>query len=175
MSCPVMRRHLAVLGLDQHVAILIDENGAEGMVAVGQGAAGDLERPAQKMLIEFGRPHIRNAVHGRSFRSAHHADGKCDKQASGSGHDPEKWKPVFGKSSCPPKKTSDGSDSAKLLILWIVCEGVKHSWPKVAAADVKRGRRFRSFAGCSSRLWLLPIWWLGLTFGLDRLPLTGLS
>jgi hypothetical protein len=43
MSGAVMRRHVAVFGLDQHVAMLIDKNGAEGMVAVGQGAASDIE------------------------------------------------------------------------------------------------------------------------------------
>jgi hypothetical protein len=38
--------HVAVLGLDQHVAIPIDEDSAERVIAVGQSAAGDLERPA---------------------------------------------------------------------------------------------------------------------------------
>ena len=50
-----MRGHVAVLGLDQHGAILADENGAEGMIAMGQRAAGDLERPAQEILVELSR------------------------------------------------------------------------------------------------------------------------
>jgi hypothetical protein len=55
MCGAVMRRHVAVLGLDQHVAVLIDENRAEGMIAMGDGAARDIERAAQKMFVELGR------------------------------------------------------------------------------------------------------------------------
>src|SRR6266404_3693383 len=65
MRGAVMVRHVAVLGLDQHVAILVDENGGEGMIAVGQGTASDVERTPQEMLIKFRRTHVRNAVHGR--------------------------------------------------------------------------------------------------------------
>src|SRR4051812_38333085 len=68
MRGPVMRRHVAVFGFDEHVAIVIDENRAEGMIAMAERAAGDFERPAQKMLVEFGRTHRRNAVHDRSCR-----------------------------------------------------------------------------------------------------------
>ena len=53
MRGPVMGGHVAVLGLDQHVMVLIDENGAEWMIAMGHGAAGDFERPAQKKFVEF--------------------------------------------------------------------------------------------------------------------------
>ena len=45
--------HVAVLGLDQNVAVPIDEDSTKRMIAVGQRAAGDLERPAQKMLVEL--------------------------------------------------------------------------------------------------------------------------
>jgi hypothetical protein len=48
-----MRRHVAVLGLHQNAPILIDENGAERMIAVVCGAARYLERLTQKMLITF--------------------------------------------------------------------------------------------------------------------------
>jgi len=48
MRGAVMRGHVAVLDLDQHGAIGIDQQRAKGMVAVGDGAAGDVERPAQK-------------------------------------------------------------------------------------------------------------------------------
>ena len=41
-----MRGHIAVLDLGQNLAAGIDKDGAEGVVAVGQGAAGDLERAA---------------------------------------------------------------------------------------------------------------------------------
>ena len=54
MRGAVMRRHVAVLGLDQHVAVPVDQDGAERMIAVGHGTAGDVERPAQEMLVEFG-------------------------------------------------------------------------------------------------------------------------
>ena len=37
--------HIAVLGLDQYLTAPVDENGAERMIAVGHGAARDLERP----------------------------------------------------------------------------------------------------------------------------------
>ena len=40
--------------------MLIDEDGAERMIAVGQGAAGDLERAAQKMRIILARDGIGN-------------------------------------------------------------------------------------------------------------------
>ena len=53
MRGAVMGGHVAVLGLDQHLAIGIDQNGAEGMVAVGHGAARDLERPPQEMRVAF--------------------------------------------------------------------------------------------------------------------------
>ena len=53
MRGAVTRGHVAVLGFDQHVAVLIDENGAEGMVAVADGAAGDLERSAQEKFVAF--------------------------------------------------------------------------------------------------------------------------
>src|SRR6266849_9596921 len=66
MRGAIMGWHVAILGLDQHLAILVDENGAERMIAVGQSAAGDVERTAQKMLVEFGWAHIRHAVHGRA-------------------------------------------------------------------------------------------------------------
>src|ERR1700687_1828412 len=92
MSGAIMGRHVAVFDLDQHVAISVDQNGAEGMIAVGQGAARDFERPAQKMLVEFGRTHIRNAVHGCSCRLVNHAERTCDRQGCGSvdelNHDP---------------------------------------------------------------------------------------
>jgi hypothetical protein len=65
MRGAVMIRHIAVLGLDQHVAIRIDQNGTERMVAVGQGAAGDLERPAQKMFVDFGDGHFQTLTHFR--------------------------------------------------------------------------------------------------------------
>src|ERR1700682_1484213 len=130
MSGAIMRRHVAVLGLDEHVAILVNENGAEGMIAVGQGAAGDIERSAQKMLVELGRTHIRKAFHGRFCRLIHHADGRCDKQGCGLKPDPEKhalglrsdgWKPVFprdkreafARRSCSNKKIERNDDSKK--------------------------------------------------------------
>ncbi len=62
----IMGWHVAVLGLDQHLAILVDENGAERMIAVGHGAAGDVEGTAQKMLVELGWALIRHAVHDRA-------------------------------------------------------------------------------------------------------------
>ena len=51
MSRPVALRHVAVLGLDQYAVILIDEKGAEWMIAMPCGAASDLERHAQKMPV----------------------------------------------------------------------------------------------------------------------------
>ena len=63
MGGAVMGGHVAVLGLDQHLAIPIDQNGAEGMIAMGDGAAGDVERPAQKMLVKFRPAQTRNVVH----------------------------------------------------------------------------------------------------------------
>ena len=68
MRGAVMVGHVAVLGLDQNVVVLIDKDGAERMIAVAGGAAGDIERPAQKMFVEFGSAQIRN-VHDRSCRS----------------------------------------------------------------------------------------------------------
>src|SRR5438309_7106454 len=65
-----MRRHVAVLGLDQHGAIRIHENGAEGMVAMGQRSAGDFERPAQEILVELRCTHIRKVVHGAIMQTA---------------------------------------------------------------------------------------------------------
>jgi len=65
MRGAVMIRHVAILGLDQHVAIGIDQNGAERMVAVGRGAAGDLERPPQKMFVDFGDRHFQTLTHFR--------------------------------------------------------------------------------------------------------------
>ncbi len=58
-----MRRHVAVLGLDQHVAVLIDQDGAKGVVAMGERTAGNLERPAQKMFIEFAWAKAFDAAH----------------------------------------------------------------------------------------------------------------
>jgi hypothetical protein len=46
--------HIAVLGLDQHVAVPIDENGGEWVVAVADGAAGDVERSPQEKFVEPG-------------------------------------------------------------------------------------------------------------------------
>src|SRR3981081_288059 len=83
MSGRVMRGHIAVLDLDQNLAVRINQDGAEGMVAAGQGAASDLERAAQKMFVPFRSAHIQKGVHLRSFTSAHHAGGGCDRQASG--------------------------------------------------------------------------------------------
>ncbi|MEH2595882.1 hypothetical protein V1278_002795 [Bradyrhizobium sp. AZCC 1577] len=38
-----MRRHVTILGLDQDVTALIDQNRPEGVVAVADGAAGNRE------------------------------------------------------------------------------------------------------------------------------------
>src|ERR1700753_27380 len=57
-----MRRHVAVLGLDQHVAMRIDQDGAERMIAVGHCAAGDLEGPAQKMRVIRARNGIGHVI-----------------------------------------------------------------------------------------------------------------
>ncbi len=43
MRGAVMRRHVAVLGFEQNVAVRIDQNRAERMVAMGDGAPGDVE------------------------------------------------------------------------------------------------------------------------------------
>ena len=51
MRRAVMGGHIAVLGLDQYLMARINENGAEGMVAVGHGTARDLERPPQEMRV----------------------------------------------------------------------------------------------------------------------------
>ena len=63
MRGPVMRRHVAVLGLDQDGTVLIDQHGAERMVAVGKRAAGDVERSAQEILIKFDGAEMRNIAH----------------------------------------------------------------------------------------------------------------
>jgi hypothetical protein len=34
-------------------------------------------------------------------------------------HDPEKWKPVFGKRSCSNKKIEREDDSKKIIPLWL--------------------------------------------------------
>src|ERR1700730_9275673 len=39
----VTRRHVTVLGFDQDVAVVIDQDGAERMVAMADGAPGDVE------------------------------------------------------------------------------------------------------------------------------------
>src|SRR5580704_12165868 len=59
MGGPVMRRHVTVLDFDQNIAVRIDKDRAERMVAVGDGAAGDIERAAQKMFVEFRGRHIK--------------------------------------------------------------------------------------------------------------------
>ena len=59
MRGAVMGGHIAVLGLDQHLAVCVDENGAEGMIAVGHGAARDLERLPQEMRVAFRRAECR--------------------------------------------------------------------------------------------------------------------
>ena len=53
MRGAVMGGHVAVLDLDQHRAALVDEQGAEGMIAMGHGAAGDVERSPQEMRVAF--------------------------------------------------------------------------------------------------------------------------
>ena len=55
MRGAVMGGHVAVLGLDQHLAVPVDEDGAERMVAMRHGAARDLEGPAQEVLVELRR------------------------------------------------------------------------------------------------------------------------
>jgi hypothetical protein len=50
------------------------------MIAVGQSAAGDVERTAQKMLINFGRTHVLNAAHGRASLGVHHAERSSEIQ-----------------------------------------------------------------------------------------------
>src|ERR1700761_9523218 len=68
MGGPIMRRHVAVLDFDQHVAVLIYQKCAERMIAVGDGAAGDIERPAQEMFVKFGRVHDRSCGSRTSCR-----------------------------------------------------------------------------------------------------------
>jgi hypothetical protein len=42
MCRAVLRRHLTVLGFQQHLAVLVDQNGAEGMVALDHLGFGPL-------------------------------------------------------------------------------------------------------------------------------------
>ena len=63
MRGAVMGGHVAVLGLEQHLAILIDQNGAERMIAMCHGTAGDLERAPQEMRVEFRRVERGNIDH----------------------------------------------------------------------------------------------------------------
>src|SRR6202011_4767093 len=58
MGSPVMRRHVAVFGLDQNVTVLIDQDRAKRMIAMGHGAARNIERAAHKMFVGFGDRHI---------------------------------------------------------------------------------------------------------------------
>jgi hypothetical protein len=46
-------RQVAVLGFDQHLAVRIDDDAAEGMVAMGEGTAGDRKGQTQKVLVAF--------------------------------------------------------------------------------------------------------------------------
>ncbi len=58
MRGSVMPWHVTVLRLEQHVAMPIDQNGAEGMIAAIDGAAGDVERSPQKMFVELRRVQV---------------------------------------------------------------------------------------------------------------------
>ena len=55
MRGTVMGGHIAVLSLDQYLTARVNENGAERMIAVGHGAAGDLERSPQEMRVALRR------------------------------------------------------------------------------------------------------------------------
>ena len=50
-----MAGHVAILGLDQYRAVAVDQDSAEGMVAMRQGAARDLEGSPEEMFIAVDR------------------------------------------------------------------------------------------------------------------------
>ncbi len=52
MSGAVVGGHIPVLDFDQHLLLRIDENGPEGMIAMGEGAPGDVEATAQELLVK---------------------------------------------------------------------------------------------------------------------------
>jgi hypothetical protein len=54
MRGAVVIGHKAVLGLDQQVTLVVEMDGAEGVVAMAHGAARDLEGSAQKSLVKLG-------------------------------------------------------------------------------------------------------------------------
>src|SRR5882757_11371235 len=63
MRRAVMARHVAVFGFEEQVAIVVNQDGAEGMVAVSARTAGHFERAAQEMVVAFGRLEIRIIAH----------------------------------------------------------------------------------------------------------------
>ncbi|MGY3468950.1 hypothetical protein ACVW0I_005821 [Bradyrhizobium sp. LM6.11] len=54
MRGAIVIRHVAVLGLDQHPAVGIDDDATEGMVAMGEGTAGDRKRKAEEVFVALG-------------------------------------------------------------------------------------------------------------------------
>src|SRR3954452_10791830 len=54
MRGAVVIGHVAVLGFDQDLAFGIDDDATEGMVAVGEGTAGDRKGKAQEVLVALG-------------------------------------------------------------------------------------------------------------------------
>ena len=63
MRGAVLRGHVAVRGLDQHLAIGADQDGPERMIAVRRRAARDIEGAAEKMLVAPGRTGRRDIDH----------------------------------------------------------------------------------------------------------------
>ena len=55
MRGAVMEGHVAVLGFEQHLPVLGDQDSAEGMIAVRRGAAGHLKGSPQEMRVELRR------------------------------------------------------------------------------------------------------------------------
>ena len=62
MRSAVVVGHVAVLGLDQHLAIGIDDDAAERMVAMGERAARDREGQAEEVLVALGSAAHRSSL-----------------------------------------------------------------------------------------------------------------
>jgi len=62
MRGAVVIRHVAVLGFDQDLAFGVDDDAAEGMVAVGEGTASDREGKAEEVLVAPGSAAHRSSL-----------------------------------------------------------------------------------------------------------------
>src|ERR1700760_4952436 len=70
MGGAVMIRHETVFGFDQDMAGLVDQHGAERMIAMADRAACHRERAAQEMRVTLRCAQFRMAVHWRSLRTS---------------------------------------------------------------------------------------------------------